>query len=271
MKKGIKIAAFIIIIAAFILYCNWETNSIEFSQEEFIINELPASFEGFKIAHLTDGHNKELSEEDVQKIIDIKPDIVVMTGDMADEHGYENALRLIERLSKHFPVYYSEGNHEQYIQNENYFLLAEHAGANILLDAKAIIEKNGEKIAIVGARDAEGRTASVLPGESSGYASLIGEETTILLHHRPITDMEKLEQTGAELVLCGHTHGGQVCLPIIGPILAPNQGIFPKYASGRFNSGEVQMYVSKGIGASAKLPLRFLCRPEITIITLKKK
>ena len=112
--------------------------------------------------------------------------------------------------------------------------------------------------------DAASVTSSVLSelqNESDVY--------TVLLAHRPEL-FETYVDAGVDLVFSGHTHGGQFALPLIGGLVAPNQGLFPKYDAGLFSEGSTNMIVSRGVGNSI-IPIRFNNRPEIVLVTLSNR
>ena len=89
----------------------------------------------------------------------------------------------------------------------------------------------------------------------------------VLLSHRPeLMDLYKKYQI--DLVFAGHTHGGQIRLPLVGALIAPNQGLFPKYDAGRYDEEGSTMFVSRGLGNSL-VPFRLFNRPELVVVTLK--
>ena len=142
----------------------------------------------------------------------------------------------------------------------------------ILENQKVQITREGESITIMGIDDPSfqedylfGDSESVarqaitdLQNESDGY--------TILLSHRPEL-FDLYVETEMDLVFSGHAHGGQFHLPFIGGLVAPNQGLFPKYDAGLFSEGSTTMIVSRGVGNSI-IPIRFNNRPEIIVATL---
>ena len=149
------------------------------------------------------------------------------------------------------------------------------AGVTVLENQKIQITRNGESITLMGIQDPSFRTdylfgdaeivsrqaLSELQNESDGF--------TVLLSHRPEL-FDVYVDTGIDLVFSGHAHGGQFRLPFIGGLVAPNQGLFPKYDAGRFNEDNTTMIVSRGVGNSI-IPLRINNPPEIVVVELKRQ
>ena len=146
-------------------------------------------------------------------------------------------------------------------------------GIVVLVDERLEIQRLGEKIAVIGVNDPSfetnylfGDAAAVLRLKLQEYKN---EDTyTVLLSHRPEL-LETYAQCGVDLVLSGHVHGGQVRIPFVGGLVAPNQGLFPKYDAGMFIKENTTMIVSRGIGNSI-IPIRVNNRPEVILIELSK-
>lgn len=166
------------------------------------------------------------------------------------------------------------GNHEaRLLQYDRLRNGLEAAGVSMLEDRAVELERDGEKITLVGLSDPDFTVRSDIFGEvpamvSTKLESLADTESsyTILLSHRPEL-FESYASSGIDLVLSGHAHGGQFRLPFIGGLVAPNQGLFPKYDAGLYTESSTQMVVSRGIGNSI-IPVRFNNRPEIVIVEL---
>jgi len=240
---------------------------------------IPAAFSGFRIAQVSDLHNAEFGENNVrllELLSESRPDIIVITGDLVDS-GHTDidiAISFVEEAARIAPVYYVTGNHEarlsQYDRLRNGL---EAAGVSMLEDRAVELERDGEKITLVGLSDPDFTVRSDIFGEvpamvSTKLESLADTESsyTILLSHRPEL-FESYASSGIDLVLSGHAHGGQFRLPFIGGLVAPNQGLFPKYDAGVYMESSTQMVVSRGIGNSI-IPVRFNNRPEIVIVEL---
>jgi predicted MPP superfamily phosphohydrolase len=171
-------------------------------------------------------------------------------------------LDLIKGLSDK-PVFFVSGNHDWWINNK----IREHlisAGANILENSSYKYSKNGDNIWIIGVDD----PYLGMDDLSKAIENTDDSIPRLLLAHAPDIFNEAI-QSEIDLVLVGHTHGGQVRLPVIGAIVAPGQGLFPKLDYGLYSSNTTTMVINGGLGESV-LPIRFYNRPEVVFITLKR-
>ena len=268
MKKLLKIVSILCFIYVFFIVNNeW----LVITSYEYTSDRIPASFNEYKIVHVSDLHDAELGENHrnlIRKVKSTEPDIIFVTGDVIDSRRYdlEKSLRAIEQLVDIAPVYYVLGNHEVATNEMNYiYEQLELIGVHTLKNEHETIGINGEKIALAGIEDP-------LMGRSVGEMMRIATRDidsstfTILLSHRPEKFDSYVEQS-LDLVFTGHAHGGQIRLPFIGGLIAPSQGWFPNYTDGLFEAGETTMVVNRGIGNSI-FPLRVFNRPEIIEITL---
>lgn len=275
----------ICIIIFLIVFLYIENNWIEVTNYIVEMKELPNEYEGFRIVHISDLHNKLLGngQKNLVNIIENeKPDIIVITGDLIDRRRYNkaNAIILIEKLVNIAPVYYVTGNHEWW--SGKYGELrkdVESLGVNILSDDKIEIINKKEGINILGIDD-PAKYYKEYSKPDDGYniinekidmllENIKEEQVTILLSHRPEL-FELYKEKDIDLILCGHAHGGQIRLPFIGGIMSPNQGLFPKYDGGKYNYKEVNMIVNRGLGNSIA-PIRIFNKPEVGVIILRKK
>ena len=188
----------------------------------------------------------------------------------------EIALQFAKEAVKIAPCYYVTGNHEARVSKYDEIKTGlTELGVIVLADERLEIEKDGQRIRLLGVDDLSfqtdylfGNSASVMQHTLQG---LVDEEDmyTVLLSHRPEL-FEVYTEGNIDLVLSGHAHGGQFRLPFVGGLVAPNQGLFPKYDAGLYTDGNTNMVVSRGIGNSV-FPLRFNNRPEVILIELKLK
>lgn len=277
MKK--KILYIPVVLAALGYFVWFQNNSITTSQIVMRSAKLPASFDQFKIIHLSDLHNKNFGKKQqrlVMKISEIQPDIVVFTGDLIDANrpGDKASLILMKELVAIAPVYYVSGNHEW---GSGTFSSLEHSlkdiGVMVLRNENVPITKGNDKIQIVGIDDPSRGKGDQLEREIAKQdivKSIVGLEEdgfTILLSHRPEL-LPLYASFDFDTVFSGHAHGGQIRLPLIGGLVAPNQGFLPTYTAGEHELDQTTMMVSRGLGNSI-IPLRVFNRPEIVVVTLE--
>ena len=279
-KKKSIIAILCVLLLGLIIWTIWGNTALEVNEYEITSSRIPEAFSGFRIAQVSDLHDAEFGEGNktlISMLSQTEPDIIVITGDLIDSRhtDIEIALEFARQVIKISPVYYVTGNHEARVpEYENLKMGLEEAGIIVLENQKVILEQEGESITLIGLDDPSfkedylfGDAASVtraalseLQNESDGY--------TVLLAHRPEL-FDIYVESGVDLVFSGHAHGGQFRLPIIGGLVAPNQGFFPKYDAGLFSEENTTMIVSKGVGNSV-IPIRLNNRPEVTITDLYK-
>ena len=277
-KKTVLIVSVLVILCLGI-WTIWGNIALEVNEYEIVSDRIPEAFAGFRIAQVSDLHNKDFGEGYGQLLTllsEINPDIIVVTGDLIDSRltDLDVALEFAWQAGKIAHVYYVSGNHEARVpEYEDLKTGLVKAGVVILENQKVQITREGESITLMGIDDPSfqedylfGDSESVvrqaiydLQNESDGY--------TILLSHRPEL-FDLYVETEMDLVFSGHAHGGQFRLPFIGGLVAPNQGFFPKYDAGLFSEGSTNMIVSRGVGNSI-IPIRFNNRPEIVLVTLR--
>lgn len=269
----------LLLIVGLILYLYWGNTTIKVTKIRVAGKALPASFSGFVIAHISDLHNAEFGSKQKKLLNTIaiaSPDLIAVTGDLIDSRRTDTkkALTFMEGAAKIAPVYYVTGNHESRIAAYPQFEAALlDRGAVVLRNAEAMIKQGDDRIHLWGLDDPtfsgeHGRIKNRLIAEKA-LKSLAREEDlyTVLLSHRPeLFDLYAAH--GIDLALCGHAHGGQVRLPLIGGLYAPNQGRFPAYQNGLYQKGRTGMVVSRGLGNSLD-PLRINNRPELVVVTLE--
>ncbi|WP_288221424.1 metallophosphoesterase [uncultured Clostridium sp.] len=280
MRMNTLISIFLFIVIC-IIFFTWQNNSIVISKYEYKNSDIPFEFNDFNIVQISDLHNKVFGKKQsklLEKVKDLSPDIIVVTGDMIDRRRYnlENAMYFIEEAIKIAPVYYVSGNHEAW--SEKYSEIKKRlidTGVYVLDDETVKINKDNSSINILGLSDPAFITSSYIDETNTSnmeeylnsYSKIEGFK--ILLSHRPEL-LDLYSKNDIDLVFSGHAHGGQVRIPFLGGIIAPNQGFFPKYTSGSYNSNKTTMFVSRGLGNSL-FPLRVFNRPEIISVTLESK
>lgn len=243
------------------------------------IPSLPASFDGVRIAHLSDLHATQFGKNQKQllSVVDsLDVDLVLITGDLIDrrrtvnEHGMHPALVLLSELAKRVPTVRVDGNHETISPVASHFrALAERTGVQNITGRGLPVRKGDNRLVLLGIPDiaAASYDENVWRDTMHTVRAPYANDVCVALSHRP-QFFEDYVQEEFALVLCGHAHGGQVRLPFVGGLYAPEQGILPKYTAGLHKDGNTQMIVSRGLGNSG-FPLRFGNRPEVVVITLK--
>ncbi len=241
------------------------------------LRRLPDAFAGMKIVHISDFHFEEYTEAAfldaiVHKVNAAAPDLVVLTGDFVSSKplprhfsvglGYQCAEHL-SRIT--CPLRYAIlGNHDCLVGSHAVTDALHSHGIPVLANSSVPLERNGQRVWLAGIKDVLEERPDLGAALPAGKTE---REPLILMAHEPdFADYAVGRQV--DLVLSGHTHGGQILLPLLPPLLLPDMGV--KYVHGLFRLGDgMQLYVNRGIGA-VTLPFRFRCQPEITVITLSQ-
>lgn len=278
VKKKYLSVILAILFSVLVLWTIWGNVTVGVTHYSVTSKQLPDSFDGFKIAVVSDLHNARFGRDNsqiVRKIEEEHPDIIAITGDLVDANrtDIETAITLVHKLMQLAPCYYVTGNHEAWIGKQfsvlEEMLLAENV--QILHDEVIRLERDGQTIQLAGLDDPDFTERDTVVQQSLLQTKLnqmnLSEEYCILLSHRPET-FEAYVEENIDLVLSGHAHGGQFRLPFIGGIVAPDQGLFPKYTAGKYIRNNTTMIVSRGVGNSI-ISVRFNNRPEILVIELK--
>lgn len=271
----------LLILAALVLLIYRSNNRLDITKYAVADKNIPKPFDGFLIVQLSDFHNtrsKAVREQILSALLESEPDIIVITGDFIDYYRTDTdiSLEFLRRLISVAPVYYIPGNHEARIDEYPQFCAsAERLGARVLDDCLVSVVRGDSKIDIVGVKDpyfykeyepVPERRIDIL---SEKLKSLLqaGESYTVLLSHRPEL-AELYADSGVDLALCGHAHGGQFRLPFVGGVFSPSQGLLPKYTCGLYETKGKRMIVSRGIGNSS-FPFRINNSPELVLIRLE--
>lgn len=276
-KKRIIILVVFLLLVASIVWTIWGNMTISTTYYKVKSNRLPPQFEGYKIVQISDLHNTEFGSNNSKLVEIIKrenPNIIVITGDLVDS-SHTNipiAVDFVKQIVEISPIYYVTGNHEIWL-GEGYADLENHLldlGVNILHNEVINIEKDGEIIQLIGVDDVDLYDIDYSSHDSIIKSKLSEIECTsdykILLSHRPEL-FQAYVSSEIDMVFAGHAHGGQVRLPFIGGLVAPNQGFFPQYDGGCYAENNTTMVVSRGLGNSI-IPIRINNRPEVVVVSL---
>lgn len=281
MMRALVIAA--LALAALLLAGNaWANARVWNARVEIRDEKIPAAFDGFVLCQVSDVHNEARGEGNaalLRALREAAPDLICITGDFLDSRrtDLDFALELAGQLAEIAPAVYVTGNHEARLKDLSALEAGLAArGVQVLRDDWMPLARGGEEIALLGLDDpgfAAGEDWTLSEGLDQTQARLsallaqAGDRFSLVLSHRPEL-LPAYADAGADLVLSGHAHGGQVRLPGIGGLFAPGQGILPRLTSGVYARGETRLVVSRGLGNSA-FPLRVFNPPEIVTVTLR--
>ena len=265
LRKRPMLILLILCLAALLIWTLWGNTALMTEQYTVAGSQIPKAFDGFRIAQISDLHNTEFGTDNARLLTlleNAQPDLIAITGDLIDSRktDTEAAIAFVEKAVQIAPVYYVPGNHEARIPAA-YRLLKDslsELGVVVLENSSVPLGKEADTLTLTGLLDPD----FGMPWPESG-----ADTYHIVLSHRP-ERFDWYAQQGYDLVFTGHAHGGQLRLPLIGGLIAPNQGLFPKYDAGLFQNGGTTMVVSRGLGNSA-FPLRFNNRPELILVTLE--
>ena len=284
MMRALVLAALALaVLAALLLAGNaWANARVWNARDEIRDEKIPAAFDGFVLCQVSDVHNEARGEGNaalLRALREAAPDLICITGDFLDSRrtDLDFALELAGQLAEIAPAVYVTGNHEARLKDLSALEAGLAArGVQVLRDDWMPLARGGEEIALLGLDDpgfAAGEDWTLAEGLDQTQARLsallaqAGDRFSLVLSHRPEL-LPAYAEAGADLVLSGHAHGGQVRLPGIGGLFAPGQGILPRLTSGVHARGETRLVVSRGLGNSA-FPLRVFNPPEIVTVTLR--
>lgn len=257
-------------------------------------NQAKKQASALSIIHLSDLHNKTFGRRQsrlMKKIRALKPDLIVITGDLVDGAPHRHAAAFLREASRICPVYYVRGNHESLAGNFPVLKqTVSDCGVHLLVNRSVDFKKDGYTYRITGLDDPK------FYGKDDHYKALLkqmldhmhtlsgqtpakeqkkmnavcrdgsGADFRILLTHRPEL-FSLYSRYPYDLVLCGHAHGGQIRIPFTDGLYAPGQGIFPKYTSGAHTKNHTTEIISRGLGNSS-FPLRLFNDPEIVHVQI---
>lgn len=266
-----------------------ERHWIEVTRRDFFLPNLPAAFNGMRMVQLSDIHMDDYTEpffleHAVDRINDLKPDVILLTGDFASaDQSWKrhpdspwrkfaigaawqcaNILNKLECRARYAVL----GNHDFGVGADEVTTALTDNGVTVLRNACAPFERDNARIWFSGVDDpleSHPKPDLAIPESIRGNRN----EPVVLLCHAPdYADKLLSDQVGqsVDLMLSGHSHGGQIRLPFHGPLVLPPLG--RKYVEGWFRLGGMQLYVNRGLG-TVGVPFRFDCPPEITVLTLR--
>jgi predicted MPP superfamily phosphohydrolase len=242
---------------------------LEVTRVKIGLGRLPREFHGFRVAQLSDIHiSAFMPEEQIRKHVGVanslRPDLILLTGDFVtwDPGAQQAVVHALADLRAPFGVFGCLGNHEAWSgTKDSISTLFAAARIRIMRDECSAIDHAGEQLNLIGIEPDYGWEPSEIPNDLIRRAGV-----NILMSHYP-TMFDQAASQGIDLMLAGHTHGGQVKLNFISPDLAPRLLRTP-YIAGLYQKDASQLYVNRGIGTIG-VPMRAGMRPEITVIELE--
>ena len=256
----------------------FERHDLQITYRTVELKRLSPAFDGLRIAQISDIHYEQYTEPSfvrhvVNEVNRLAPDVVALTGDyvsegpMPNSFGAKSSYPCAEILSGiTCPQRWSVlGNHDTRVDPTMVTDALEIHGLPVLANKHIPFERDGARIWIAGVKDIGMSDPDLHLAAPQGLQT--ANEPLILLAHEPDYADKVVKHGGVDLMLSGHSHGGQVRLPLIGALYTPILG--RKYVEGLFHlQNELQLYVNRGIG-TVGVPFRLDCRPELTLITLR--
>ena len=235
------------------------------------IPNLPPVWDGVRIVQLTDLHlGKFVSLDYIRKIVKrtnvLSPDVIVLTGDFVNDGNtiVDGLERVLSALQSKFGKFAVLGNHDHWAGAGAIREVLDKAGIVDLSNKSALLERDCEQICFAGVDDLWTATQDL----SGALKDIPKEVPRILLSHNPDYAEEMPPSPRVDLMLCGHTHGGQFKVPFGSRLWLPIR--HSKYAAGLVEGPHCLVYTSVGVGMVG-LPIRFNCRPEISLIILRRR
>jgi uncharacterized protein len=247
-----------------------EPNWIEVRSIALTLPHLDPAFDGYKIVQLSDIHADRWMDADrLSRIVQIvnrqEPDLVALTGDYVTRAAPQFAptLSVLDQLKPKDRVVAILGNHDNYEDPELIADVMARSGVVLLRNQIESIQRGGAQLTIAGLSD----VLSGQPDLPGVLAQMPDRGAAIMLVHEP----DFADQTAAtdrfDLQLSGHSHGGQIKLPLIG-VRRLTPRLAKKYPSGLYTIDHLQEYTSRGVGLAGSIRVRLNCRPEIVVLTL---
>lgn len=278
MKKRIwrGLLLLVVLVAAGALFFRWQQESIVTEIYRVRSADLPASFDGLRIVHLSDLHGKEFGENSerlLKKVAALEPDLIAITGDLIDQ---ENQLAMVPTLARGLaavaPTYYVTGNHEWAVRRVGDLKgILSQCGVTVLTNEYITLEREGATLAVAGVDDPNGPADQKTPQELKAEIDAeLGDVYTVLLSHRD--SVFDYAGWGYGLTLCGHGHGGIIRIPIMDRgLLGTDRQFFPEFDGGLYGFADGgACVVSRGLGSNT-VPFRafrLFNRPDLPLIIL---
>ncbi len=250
----------------------WEQQRLVIETVEIAIADLGPAFDGYRIAFLTDLHTSPLVprwwlERAVEQANALRPDLIALGGDFLDDdpHYIAALADILRPLRARDGLVGVLGNHDHYVGAQGVREELAEAAVRELRNTALVLERGGDRLAIAGVGDLEMDVVDV----DAAMQGLPPDMPRVVLSHDPDVFGLWPADHRLDLMLAGHTHGGQAHLPLIGPPYVPSQ-FGSRYLRGLIREGERQVYVSRGVGASG-VPFRWGCPAELSLVVLRSR
>ncbi len=271
-RRWRRIAA-ALLLPALLWLCWFENRCIVSEVYEVTLPALGAAFDGLRVALVTDTQGAAFGRDNARLIAAVqsaRPDLIAVCGDMIeDASDIPACASLLGNLTALAPVYYVTGNHEWASGAARELMdTLEIAGVTVLGNDYRVLGRGGEKLVISGVHDPNGPYDMERPAQLVARIRESEPAAPILMLAHRNDGLEMWAALGVDLVLCGHGHGGVICLPGIGGLLGVDRSFFPKYSAGLYSRDGTRMAVSRGLGPAGGLP-RLGNRPDVPIIILR--
>ena len=261
----------VVVLAVLVGFFWWQQNGL--SSETISVPSAPDGFAGYRIAVISDLHGKEFGEGNeklLDYVRDLEPDCIAVVGDLLHEEEQLAMVPAVARgLAAVAPTYYVTGNHEWAagVAPELEELLTSY-GVHVLSNEYVMLEQGGDRIALLGAEDANGYADQPTVADlAQEVRAREGEVYTILLSHRN-NHYEQYAAAGIDLTLAGHAHGGLIRLPGTDGLIGPKRELWPAYTAGLYDLDYGQMVVSRGLGNQFPC-FRLFNRPDVPLVVLE--
>ena len=267
---------FLIILAGAVFF-HWSNHSLQVENFTATFENLPEGFDGCTIVQLSDLHGAQFGEDNCELLDAVRaaqPDYIVLTGDLLDrfhETPHSYAVELCAALMEIAPTYFVTGNHEWALPNTRQLkTVIAQTGTVVLTNEFITLERNGSEIILAGVDDPNGFADQKTPDELADelYAAY-DDPFWLLLAHRNNYFAKQYHLLGADLVLCGHAHGGMIRLPLTDGLIGVERELFPDFTAGFYEINGAKVFVSRGLGNPGP-SFRLFNRPQVAVLTLKR-